>query len=284
MGKEGKAAVNLLALDDLLRRALIEDIGGGDVTSESIFPEDHFSAGILLAKQDFVLAGMQVFARAFMLLDERVKVVPRHPDGCRIKTGEEFAAIEGPTRALLAGERVALNLLQRMSGIATQTSLFVDAAKEFRAVIVDTRKTTPGLRMLEKYAVTVGGGKNHRFGLDAMVLIKDNHIKAAGGVVPAVERVREKISPFLKIEVEAESLDQVQEALAVRADVIMLDNMPLAVIKQAVVLVGGKALVEVSGNVILERVAELAASGIDFISSGALTHSVKAADISMRLR
>ena len=276
--------MNLLALDDLLRQALNEDIGFGDATSEAIFDEDHFSKGILLAKQDLVLAGMAVFARTFALLDAQVKIVPKCKDGSRLRAGEEFAAIEGPTRALLAGERVALNFLQRMSGIATQTSRYVEAAKGFAAIIVDTRKTTPGLRMLEKYAVTVGGGKNHRMGLDAMVLIKDNHIKAAGGIIPAVHRVRERVSPFLHVEVETESLEQVEEALAAGADVIMLDNMSLPLIKQSVDLIGGKALVEVSGNVTLERVAELAATGVDFISIGALTHSVKAADISMRLR
>jgi nicotinate-nucleotide pyrophosphorylase (carboxylating) len=276
--------MNLLALDDSLRQALKEDIGFGDATSEAIFGEDHLSAGILLAKQDLVLAGMAVFARTFTLLDGRVKVTAKFNDGARLGSGEEFAVIEGPTRAILAGERVALNFLQRMSGIATQTSRCVEAAKGFAAVIVDTRKTTPGLRILEKYAVTVGGGKNHRMGLDSMVLIKDNHIKAAGGITPAVHRVRERVSPFLSVEVETESLEQVKEALAAGADVIMLDNMPLPLIKQSVDLIGGKALVEVSGNVTLARVAELAASGVDFISSGALTHSVKAADISMRLQ
>jgi len=276
--------MNILAMDDLLRQSLKEDIGFGDATGEAIFDSDHFSSGILLAKQDLVLAGMQVFARTFALLDDRVKVVPRYRDGTLIRSGEEFAVIEGPTRALLAAERVALNFLQRMSGIATQTSHFVEAAKNYRTVIVDTRKTTPGLRMLEKYAVTVGGGSNHRFGLDSMVMIKDNHIMAAGGISAAVKRVRERVSPYLRIEVEAESLEQVKEALAEAVDVIMLDNMQLAVIKQAVELIDRQALVEVSGNVSLERVAELAATGVDLISSGALTHSVRAADISMRLR
>jgi nicotinate-nucleotide pyrophosphorylase (carboxylating) len=275
--------MNPLALDDLLRQALTEDIGFGDATGEAIFAADHFSAGILLAKQELVLAGLAVFARTFALLDARVRVLPKFADGDRLGPGEELAAIEGPTRALLAGERVALNFLQRLSGIATQTSRFV-AAAQGSALIVDTRKTTPGLRMLEKYAVTVGGGKNHRMGLDSMVLIKDNHIKAAGGIVPAVERVRARVSPFLAVEVEAESLEQVGEALAAAVDVIMLDNMPLPLIRQAVELIGGRALVEVSGNVTLDRVAELAACGVDLISSGALTHSVTAADISMRLR
>jgi nicotinate-nucleotide pyrophosphorylase (carboxylating) len=276
--------MNIFALDDLLRKALQEDIGFGDATSEALFDENHLSAGTLLAKQEMVLAGMAVFARVFALLDARVAVVPRHTDGARLRPGDEVATIEGPTRALLAGERVALNFLQRLSGIATQTSRFVDAAKGYKTVIVDTRKTTPGLRMLEKYAVTVGGGKNHRMGLDAMVLIKDNHIKAAGGILPAVRRIRERVSPFMSVEVEAENLEQIAEALAAGVDVIMLDNMPLPLVEQAVKLIDGRALVEVSGNVTLETAGALAASGVDLISSGALTHSVKAADISLRFK
>ena len=276
--------MNKLMLDDLLRRSLIEDIGFGDVTSDIIFSEDHISQGYLLAKQDLVLAGIKVFARAFTLLDDQVKILSHYDDGSWIKAGEKFATIAGPTRTLLTGERVALNFLQHMSGIATQTSRYVEAAKSFGTMIVDTRKTTPGLRMLEKYAVNVGGGQNHRYALDSMVLIKDNHIQSAGGIISAVQRVRKQVSFSMKIEVEAENLDQVQDALAVAVDVIMLDNMPLTMIQQAVQLISGKALIEVSGNVTLERVAELAASGVDIISSGALTHSVTAADISMKLQ
>ncbi len=171
-----------------------------------------------------------------------------------------------------------------MSGIATQTRQFVKAAGDNKAFIADTRKTTPGLRMLEKYAVKVGGGRNHRFGLDSMVMIKDNHIKAAGGILPAVRILRSRVSPYLKIEVEVESLAQLQEAIEARVDVIMLDNMSLDLIREAVLIVGGRILLEVSGNVTLDRVAKLADAGVDIISSGALTHSVKAADISMRLR
>ncbi|WP_425059064.1 putative nicotinate-nucleotide pyrophosphorylase [carboxylating] [Sporomusa carbonis] len=275
--------MNKLALDELLRLALREDIGFGDITSETIFAEDHISQGYLLAKENMVLAGIGVFIRVFALLDDRVIVTPHYVDGARIAAGEKIAFIEGPTRALLAGERVAINLLQRMSGIATKTSRYVEALRESNTVIVDTRKTTPGMRMLEKYAVTVGGGKNHRYGLDDMVLIKDNHIHTAGGIVPAVNKVRGRISPFMKIEVEAETFEQVEEALSAGADVIMLDNMTLADIKQAVMLINGQALVEVSGNVTLEKVAALADVGVDIISCGALTHSVKAIDISMKL-
>ncbi|MDT8902406.1 carboxylating nicotinate-nucleotide diphosphorylase [Anaeroselena agilis] len=275
--------MNKLALDELLRRALTEDIGHGDITSEAIFPPGHRSRGSLIAKQDMVLAGSEVFARVFALLDENIVITFHNADGDRIETGRKFAAIEGPTRSLLTGERVALNFLQRLTGIATETARCVAACGGHPAVVVDTRKTTPGLRMLEKYAVTVGGGKNHRFGLDSLVLIKDNHIKAAGGIVAAVENARRSVSPFVKIEVEAENLIQVQEALAAGVDAVMLDNMALPAIEEAVRTIGRRVLVEVSGNVTREKIAALAASGVDIISSGALTHSVTAADISLRL-
>ena len=276
--------MNSLLLEEILKNALKEDIGFGDVTNEAIFAQDHRSVGVLIAKQDLILAGLDVFRHAFLLLDKRTKVISEYKDGAFIKRGQEFAVLEGFTRVLLSAERVALNLLQHMSGIATQTRLFTEAAKEYKAVIVDTRKTTPGLRMLEKYAVAAGGGKNHRYRLESMVMIKDNHIKAAGGILPAVRLVRDSIAPFMKIEVEVESVEQVKEALAASVDVIMLDNMPIELIRASVSLINGQALVEVSGNVTLGRVAELAAAGVDIISSGALTHSVQAADISLRLR
>lgn len=275
--------MNKLALDDLLHRALLEDIGFGDITSEAIFTERHTSQGFLLAKQNLVLAGMEVFSRVFALLDDQIQVSPYYTDGTLVPAGEKIASMTGKTRSLLAGERVALNLLQRMSGIATHTRCYVEALKGFSTIIVDTRKTTPGLRMLEKYAVTVGGGKNHRYGLDSMVLIKDNHIQAAGGITTAVQLVRSQGACFRKIEVEVGNLLQVQEALSVGADIIMLDNMHINMVEQAVKMIAGKALIEVSGNVVLARVAQLAAAGVDIISSGELTHSVKTADISMRL-
>jgi nicotinate-nucleotide pyrophosphorylase len=275
--------MNRLVLEEIVRQALIEDIGQGDITSETIFPESHESRGYLVAKQDLVLAGREVFTQVFALLDGKVKVDFHSADGDRVQKGQRFASLQGPTRPLLAGERVALNFLQHLTGIATETSLYVEACGTYGTAIVDTRKTTPGLRMLEKYAVTVGGGKNHRYGLDAMVLIKDNHIKAAGGITTAVQQVRRRLSPFIKIEVEVEEPGQVQEALAAGVDVIMLDNMPLALIAEAVKVIDRRALVEVSGNITGEKVAALAASGVDIISSGALTHSVRAADISMRI-
>ncbi len=275
--------MNKLALDELLRQALLEDIGPGDITSEAIFTENHRANGFLVAKEDMVLAGQEVFSRAFSLLDKRVKVVFHFADGDKILAGQKLAHVYGPTRAVLAAERVALNFLQRLTGIATQTSRFVEACGRHETIIVDTRKTTPGLRMLEKYAVTVGGGKNHRYGLDSMVMIKDNHSKAAGSISAAVQKVRSRISPFIKIEVEVETMAQVQEALTAGVDIIMLDNMQLDMIKESVKVIAGQALVEVSGNVTLEKIAALAATGVDIISSGALTHSVKAADISLRL-
>lgn len=275
--------MNKLALDELLRQALLEDIGSGDITSEAIFAEDHRANGFLIAKGDMVLAGQEVFSRAFTLLDKRVKVVFHFADGNKVLAGQKLAHVYGPTRAVLAAERVALNFLQRLTGIATQTSRFVEACGRHETIIVDTRKTTPGLRMLEKYAVTVGGGKNHRYGLDSMVMIKDNHSKAAGSISAAVQKVRSRISPFIKIEVEVETMAQVQEALTAGVDIIMLDNMQLAMIKESVKVIAGQALIEVSGNVTLEKIAALAATGVDIISSGALTHSVKAADISLKL-
>lgn len=275
--------MNRIALEGLIRQALLEDIGFGDVTSEAIFGVDHESKGYLLAKQDMVLAGREVFTHVFRIIDERIAVDWHCQDGDVVQQGSIFAHFHGSTRSLLSGERVALNFLQRMTGIATETRKYVAACAHSGAVIVDTRKTTPGLRMLEKYAVIAGGGSNHRYGLDAMVMIKDNHSKAAGGIAAAVQSVRSSVSPFIKIEVETESLDEVREALTAGVDVIMLDNMPLDVIKEAVRLINHQALVEVSGNVTLETVVNLAATGVDIISSGALTHSVAAADISMKI-
>ncbi|MBP1764730.1 MAG: nadC [Firmicutes bacterium] len=275
--------MNKLLLDDLLKRAMIEDIGTGDVTSETIFSQDHMSKGYLLAKQDMIAAGIEVFSRVFAMIDDKVTITFQCADGEPVQNGQKFAVLQGPTRSLLTGERVALNFLQHLSGIATETRKYVEACAGYGTVIVDTRKTTPGLRMLEKYAVAIGGGKNHRYGLDTMVLIKDNHIKAAGGILQAVTKVRSVISPYLKIEVEAETLEEVQTALSAKVDIIMLDNMPLSMIREATILINHQALVEVSGNVTLDRIEELASAGVNIISSGALTHSVKATDISMRL-
>lgn len=276
--------MNNLAVEELLRQALKEDIGIGDITSQAIFTEDHYSEGYLQAREDMVLAGKDIFSRVYSLLSRNIKIAFRYNDGAQIPAGEKFAIIEGPIRSLLSGERVALNFLQRMSGIATETRRFVEAVSDTGALIADTRRTTPGLRMLERYAVKVGGGKSHRYGLDYMALIKDYHIQAAGGISPAVEKVRQQLSPFVKIEIEVESLEQVREAVAGSVDVLALENMSLDMIEEAVKIIDNQALAEVSGNITLEQVPELAAVGVDIISSGLITQSVKAADIIMRLK
>lgn len=275
--------MNQVLLDEMLRAFLAEDIGFGDVTSAAIFSSQDYGSGRLWAKEDFCLAGMDVFFRVFQLMEPDVRITVRRQDGERICQGECFAAFDGSVRTLLAGERVALNLLQRLSGIATQTAHYVAAASGTRAKIVDTRKTTPGLRLLEKYAVTVGGGGNHRLRLDSMALIKDNHIAAAGGIAAAVARVRQQAGPYLQVEVEAESTNQVKEALQAGADVILLDNMSDEVVAEAVRIVARRCCLEASGNMDLERVRIVSRLGVDVISVGALTHSVRAVDISMRL-
>jgi nicotinate-nucleotide pyrophosphorylase (carboxylating) len=267
----------------LIRHALSEDLGEGDVTSEAIIPADASATAEIKAKQDLVLAGIDVAREVFHHLDPSIKFEQLAKDGDKIKTGAVLARVSGKTRVLLAGERVALNVLQHLSGIATLTARYVEKLSGTKARILDTRKTIPGLRQLEKYAVRMGGGKNHRMGLFDMVLIKDNHIKAAGGITIAVGRVREKLRDRFKIEVEAKTLDEVREALAAKADIIMLDNMTLDRMKEAVKLIAGKALVEASGNVTLETIRAIAETGVDLISVGALTHSAPAADISMKI-
>lgn len=272
------------SLHTLIRQALSEDLGNGDVTSEAIIPADATATAEIKAKQELVLAGIGVAREVFHYLDPAIKFNPVMNDGDKVKANVVLARVSGKTRVLLAGERVALNLLQHLSGIATLMAKYVDQLKGLKAQVLDTRKTTPGLRALEKYAVRMGGGKNHRFGLYDGILIKDNHIAAAGSIVKAVELARKNAHNLLKIEVETRNLDEVREALAVKADVIMLDNMPLDMMKEAVKLIAGKAMVEASGNVTLETVRAIAESGVDFISAGSLTHSAPAADISMKIK
>jgi nicotinate-nucleotide pyrophosphorylase (carboxylating) len=271
------------SLKELIEKALAEDLGPGDVTSEATIPADATCTAAILAKQDLILAGIDVAAEVFRHLDNEVRFTLFAKDGDKIKAGTEIARLSGNTRTLLAGERVALNLLQHLSGIATLTARYVDMVKGLKAKILDTRKTLPGLRQLEKHAVRMGGGKNHRMGLYDMILIKDNHIKAAGSITTAVTSARTK-NGNLRIEVETRTLDEVREALAVKTDIIMLDNMSLEVMREAVVLIAGRALVEASGNVTLEKVRQIAETGVDFVSSGSLTHSAPAADISMKIR
>jgi len=268
----------------LIEQALAEDIGPGDVTSGAVIPEDSSSTAEIIAKEDLVLAGIPFAREVFRTLDPGVRFTPVAHDGSRVPFGSLIARVQGNTRVLLAGERVALNIMQHLSGIATLTARFVELLKGSRATILDTRKTLPGLRELEKYAVRMGGGRNHRFGLYDGVLIKDNHITAAGSIIKAMAAVRNKVHPLLMVEVEVKTLDEVREALAAGAMMIMLDNMPPDMMKQAVNIVAGRIPVEASGNVTLETVRAIADTGVDFISSGSLTHSAPAADISMKIQ
>jgi nicotinate-nucleotide pyrophosphorylase (carboxylating) len=268
----------------LVEEALWEDIGPGDVTSEAVISDEVSATADIIAKQDLVVVGVLIAREVFRKLDPWVQFTPLAHDGDRVQSGSIIAQIQGKARALLAGERVALNLMQRLSGIATRTSSFVEALRGSRAEILDTRKTLPGYRALEKYAVRMGGGRNHRFGLYDGILIKDNHIAAAGGIIKAMAEIRKKVQPLLKIEVEVKNLDEVREAMAAGATMILLDNMPLNLMKQAVGIVGGRVLVEASGNVTLENVKAFGDTGVDFISSGSLTHSAPAVDISMKIR
>jgi nicotinate-nucleotide pyrophosphorylase (carboxylating) len=270
-------------VQQLIQAAIEEDIGRGDVTTEAIISEHVMSSAQLISKEEIVLAGMEVFAKVYAALDRAVQVKPSHKDGDLLSAGTVIAYLEGSARSLLAGERVALNFLQRLSGIATLTRRYVDAVRGYNVDIVDTRKTTPGWRVLEKYAVRVGGGKNHRHDLGDGVLIKDNHIVAAGGITEAVTMARRQSHHLLKIEVEVETLDQIVEALQVGAEVIMLDNMPATMLAEGVKLIAGRALVEASGGITLESVSEVARTGVDLISIGRLTHSAPSADIHLEL-
>jgi len=276
---------NLDRIDHLIDLALGEDLPAGDITTEAIIPADLMTDAVLLAKQDGVLAGIDVAGRVFARVDSRVELVKIKEDGQEFKPGDTLAEIKGPAASVLKAERTALNFLQRLCGVATLTREFVRAVEGTGARILDTRKTTPGWRILEKYAVRLGGGQNHRLNLSEMVLIKDNHIRAAGGIAPALKKARayleQKGLKEVKIEVETTSLEEVREALENGADWIMLDNMDHAQIKAAVELVGRKVPLEVSGKVRLENVRSLALTGVDYISVGALTHSFRSADISL---
>ncbi|MEI6305182.1 MAG: carboxylating nicotinate-nucleotide diphosphorylase [Deltaproteobacteria bacterium] len=273
----------MLSLDRLIDQALLEDIHTGDITTQAVMPEKRHASARLIAKEEMVLAGLFVAERVFHRLNPAISFNSCQPEGGRVLKGDLLATLTGNASDLLMGERVALNLLQRLSGIASLTSRYVDAVKGTKARIVDTRKTTPGLRELEKYAVRIGGGINHRTGLYDGILIKENHITAAGGIAIAVSRARAYIPHTLKIEIETETLIQVHEALAAGADIIMLDNMSLADMRNAVDAIAGRALVEASGGVNLGSVRSIADTGVDIISVGALTHSARAMDISMLL-
>lgn len=265
-----------------VREALAEDIGTGDITTRATIPEDMTASGNFIAKQDGVICGLDVVRAVFAVVDSRTTFTPEVRDGDRVSKGDIIAVVSGFAASLLSAERVALNFLQHLSGIATYTAECVAKVAGTKAKIVDTRKTTPGLRVFEKYAVKVGGGSNHRFNLADGVLIKDNHIKAAGGITAAVNAARENAPHTLKIEVEVENEEMLREALDIKADIIMLDNMDLQQMSDAVRIVDGKALTEASGNMDQRDLSQVAATGVDLISIGALTHSVKAMDISLR--
>ena len=269
-------------IKQIIQRALEEDIGDGDVTSLSILPPDLLYTGRFIAKASGVVAGLTVAQLTFACVDERIQFTPVVRDGDWLEPKQVLATVHGPGRTLLSAERVALNFLQRMSGIATMTHRFVTAVQG-EATILDTRKTAPGLRLLDKLAVRLGGGQNHRFGLYDMVLIKENHITAAGSIREAVARVRAQDSRQRPIEVEVKNLTELEEALSLNVDRIMLDNMSVEQMQQAVTITNGRVPLEASGNVSLATVATIAATGVDYISSGMLTHSVKAMDISFLL-
>ncbi|MDA3928029.1 MAG: carboxylating nicotinate-nucleotide diphosphorylase [Prolixibacteraceae bacterium] len=274
----------LKAIEPIIEAGLNEDVNTGDLTTDLLISSDTQTTAIMIAKADGIIAGLPVAEMIFRKLDPNVQFNIEINDGQEAKSGDLICTIKGAYRALLTGERLALNFLQRMSGIATETAKYVDAIKEFKTEILDTRKTVPGLRLLDKYAVKAGGGTNHRIGLYDMVMIKDNHISVAGGITNAVKAIRPNIPAEIKIEVETTSMEEVKEALNAGADIIMLDNMDNATMTDAVQFINGKAKVEASGNMNLERVREVAATGVDFISIGALTHSIIALDISQKIK
>ncbi len=296
--------LNTLIVREIIERALREDIGSGDVTTEAICESNQMGRAVIRTKEPCIVAGVPVAQMVFAVLDAQIRFMSRVRDGDRLSASQTVAEIEGQLRAILMGERTALNLLQRLSGIATLTARYVEAVRDFSVKILDTRKTAPGLRILDKYAVRVGGGQNHRIGLYDGVLIKTNHIRAAGSITKAVERVRRSAPTTLKIEVEVKNLAEFQEALEAGADIIMLDNMSLEEMRQAVRIAKGLSpeggeetspfplgkgarglgpLLEASGGVTLENVRAIAATGVDFISVGALTHSVKAIDMHLEV-
>ncbi len=271
-------------VDDIIKRALQEDINYIDVSTVYLFDEEARSDAYFVAKADGVLCGIDIALRVFELLDPTVQATLYFHDGDRIKKGDRIADFSGKTTYLLQGERTALNLLQHLSGVATATAQAVDLIKGTGATVAETRKTLPGLRALQKYAVTCGGGRNHRFNLSDAAMLKDNHIDAGGGIEKTVAILRQKAGHTIKIEVETRNLEEVQQAINAKADIIMLDNMSCDEMREAVRLIDGKALTEASGNITAETIQQVAACGVDIISIGAITHSVKAMDISMRIQ
>lgn len=275
-----------LLVEPIVRAALLEDLGrAGDITTDAIVPADARLDGVIAARQAGIVAGTDAARIAFELIDPAVSVTVERGEGARIAPGDVVIRLSGPARAILTAERVALNLLCRMSGVATATASLVEAARPHgKARIVCTRKTTPGLRALEKHAVRAGGGSNHRFGLDDAVLIKDNHVAVAGGIVPAIERARANTGHLVKIEVEVDTLDQLAEALSVGADAVLLDNMTPDQLARAVAMIDGRAIAEASGRITRETVGAVAASGVDLISCGWITHSAAIIDLGLDAR
>lgn len=269
---------------NIIKTALSEDIGNGDITTEAIVSRTKKGRAQAIAKDDFIVAGLDIFEETFKCLDKNLTVKKRIGDGCRVKKGAVIAEVTGSLASILKAERVALNLLQRMCGIATLSAKYEEAVRGMKTRILDTRKTVPGLRVLDKMAVRIGGACNHRTGLYDGVLIKDNHIEAAGGITAAVAAQRKYMRRPMKIEVETKNLREVREAVACGVDIIMLDNMTNRAMKKAVEYIADRALTEASGNVNLRRVAKIAAAGVDYISVGELTHSVRAADISLKIK
>ncbi len=276
------APIAALLIEPIVREALREDLGrAGDITSAAIIPAGDRMKGVIASRKDGVVAGTDAAMLAFRLIDPSIAVTLEKGDGSRVARADAVMRVSGPARSILAAERVALNFLCQLSGVATATAALVEAAKPHRASIVCTRKTTPGLRILEKHAVRAGGGGNHRFGLDDAVLIKDNHVAVAGGVRAAIERARATVGHLVKIQVEVDSLEQLEEALATGADAVLLDNMTLDEMRQAVKRVAGDMLTEASGGITLESVGAIASTGVDLISSGWITHSAPALDVGL---
>ena len=273
----------LKSAEALFDLAYAEDIGDGDITTNNLVPPDSSKTARLIAKEEGIVAGLPVAEMVFRKFDNDIEWNAKLPDGSNVKPGDVIVEFKGNYRALLTGERKALNFLQRLSGIATYAAKCMKEVEGHNVEILDTRKTLPGYRYLDKYAVRMGGASNHRFGLYDMVMIKDNHIKVAGGIQQAVKAIRSKIPKNIKIEVETTTLEQVQEALNADVDIIMLDNMSSKIMKEAVELINGRAKTEASGNMTLKRIRKVAATGVNYISIGALTHSVKALDISQRI-
>ncbi len=270
-------------VNEIIRKAILEDIGMGDVTTDNLIEADHQSEAFVLAKEKGIIAGLNVARMVFKHFDQHIEFKPLFKDGDKVKAGDKVAKLRGSTKAILKGERVALNFLQRLSGIATKTHHCVTLVKDFPVRVTDTRKTTPTLRILEKYAVAIGGGYNHRMGLYDAVMIKDNHIIAAGGILKAVNALRSKIPHTVKIEVEAENMAEVKEAVEARADIIMLDNMDTKTMFDAVNYINGRAIVEASGGITEKNIREVAKTGVDVISIGALTTHVESLDISLEV-